>query len=243
MNRFLFLLTSVAFAFVIGACGINLNINVEKGSGNVITESRQVSGFDRVSLSGIGDVTLVQGSQESLEIEAEDNLVENITTEVRDGTLYINFEEKTIIPTKAVKFHLNMIDIRGIETKGVSNLESSQIQTDILDISISGTGNINIDDLTADSLTINVSGAGSFTAAGQVQEQEVTMSGAGNYNGEDLQSSTANVTITGLGQVSIWATDNLDVTISGTGGVEYYGNPQVNQQISGLGKVEHKGDK
>lgn len=243
MNRFLFILTSILSALVIGACGINVNLDIEQGSGKVITETRSVNNFDQVSLSGIGDVTLVQGNNEQLVIEAEDNVIKHITTEVRDGTLYIGFVKKAIIPTEPVKFTITMREIRGLETKGVSDISAAGITTDQLDIGISGTGNITINKLDADQVSINVSGAGNFAAEGQVSKQKVVLSGAGNYDGEDLESSTADITITGLGQVSVWVTDLLNVTISGTGNVNYYGSPQVNQQISGLGKVDHKGDK
>jgi hypothetical protein len=242
-NKLLFTITLLISALVVGACGINLNIDVEQGSGNVISEDRTVSSFDRLDLSGIGEVTLVQGDKEALTINAEDNVIKHITTEVRGGTLFIGFDRKTIIPSKPVKFTLTMRTIHGIETTGVSNLLADVIKTDQLDVGISGTGNIEIQSLTADHLSINVSGAGSLSAEGKVSSQKITLSGAGNFDGEDLESKAAEVTITGLGQVSLWVTDNLDVTISGTGGVDYFGSPQISQQISGLGKINHKGNK
>jgi hypothetical protein len=243
MNKLPFFIVILVLALVTGACGINVNLDVTKGSGNVVTETREVSGFDKVLLSGIGDVTLIQADQESLKIEAEDNVITHITTEVQDGTLHISFDRKTIVPTKPIKFTLTMKDIHSVESQGVSNVETEQINTDNLTVGISGTGNINIRNLKASQLTANISGAGNFTANGQVSDQKVTMSGAGNYDGEDLQSSTATVVISGLGRVVVWAADTLDVTISGTGGVDYYGNPQVNQQISGLGRLKQLGNK
>lgn len=243
MNKMAILIVFVVIALVTGACGLDVNLGVDRGSGNVITQTRDVSGFDRVSLSGIGDVELVQGDREELRIEAEDNIIEQITTEVVDGELRIGFDRKTIIPTKDITFYLTMREVRGLHTQGVSNITANQINTDTLDIGISGTGNIDIRQLEAQEMKVNVSGAGNFNAEGQVQSQQISLSGAGNYEGEDLQSATASVTITGLGRVTLWVTDDLDVTISGTGGVDYYGNPQVSQQISGLGRVRHQGDK
>jgi hypothetical protein len=243
MNKKPFVIIFLLSALVIGACGINLNIDIGQGSGNIVTENRDVSNFDRLDLSGVGDVTLTQGDQEGLKIEAEDNVIKQITTEVRDGTLYISFDRKTVIPTKPIKFALSMRTIHGIETKGVCSLESDSVKTDKLEISISGTGNVNLAELVSDNLIINVSGAGNFEAAGKVKDQKVTLSGAGNYEGENLQSNTADVTISGLGRITLWTTENLNVTISGTGGVDYYGSPEISQQISGLGKINHKGDK
>jgi hypothetical protein len=233
----------VILAVLFGACGINVDLDLEQGSGNVITQTRPVSGFDKVVLNGIGDVTLVQGDTESLEIEAEDNVIEQIVTEVKDNTLEIRFDKKTVVPTKSIRFRLTMPTIHSLETKGVSNIQSDKLNTDQLTVSIGGTGNVNLEDLTANSLTVNVSGAGNLTARGKVTDQKVSLSGAGNFTGEDLESQTARITITGLGRVTTWVTQSLDVTISGTGGVDYYGNPQISQQISGLGSLNHKGDR
>ncbi len=243
MTRKMWLPIFVLLAVLFGACGVNVNLNIERGSGHVITESRNVSNFDSLLLSGIGDVTLEQGDSESLEIEAEDNVVPHIQTKVVNGTLEIRYDRKTIIPTKSVKFRLVMRDIHKLDTQGVSNIQSEKINTDQLDVSIGGTGNVNIRDLTADQLTVNVSGAGNFSASGEVTDLKITLSGAGNFNGEDLKSANTTIAIAGLGRVTTWSTDTLDVTISGTGGVDYYGDPQVSQQISGIGSINHAGDK
>lgn len=243
MNKLAILIVFLVIAMVTGACGLDVNLGVDRGSGDVVSETRDVSGFDRVSLSGIGDVQLVQGDSEALTIEAEDNIIDHITTEVVDGELRIGFDRKTIIPTEEITFYLTMREVRGLQTLGVSNIEADRIDTDTLEIGISGTGNIDIRQLEAERIQVNVSGAGNFTTEGQVTEQVITLSGAGNYDGEDMQSANADVTITGLGRVTLWVTESLDVTISGTGGVDYYGNPQVSQQISGLGRVRHQGDK
>jgi hypothetical protein len=243
MNRRVWVPVFFLLAFIFGACGVNINLNVDRGSGNVITQTRSVGNFDKVVLNGIGDITVTQGNTESLQIEAEDNILPLIKTVVTNGTLDISFDKKAILPTKPVKFMLAMRNIHALQTNGVSNIHSEKINTNQLDIGISGTGNINIQDLTADQVTVNVSGAGNLTAVGKVSSQKVTLSGAGNYDGQDLQSKSADITISGLGKVTSWVTDNLSIIISGTGGVDYYGSPQVSQQISGLGRINHLGNK
>ncbi len=243
MSRRILIPIFILMALLSGACGVSVNLNIDRGSGNVITEKRSVSGFDQLVLSGIGDVDLTQGSSDSLEIEAEDNIIPYIKTEVSGGVLRISFERKSIFPTKPIKFHLTMRDIHVLDTQGVSNVTAKQIKTDQLRVNISGTGSVNMNELTANQLMLNVSGAGSFTSGGVVADQKIVMSGAGNYNGEDIQSKTADITISGLGRAVCWVTDNLNVTISGTGGVDYYGSPEVSQHISGIGQLKHAGNK
>jgi len=243
MNSKLLIPLFIIMAMLFGACGVNVDLNIDRGSGNITTETRTVSNFDRVILTGIGDLVLIQGDSEGLEIEAEDNVISRITSEVKNGTLEIGFDTRTVIPTKSVKFRLTMRNIRGIESKGVSNINANDFTTDQLDIGISGTGNITMRDITAEQVTVNVSGAGSLTLDGKADQQKITMSGAGNFNGEDLESGTSDITITGLGRATVWVTEALDVTISGTGGVDYYGSPSVSQQISGLGRLKDMGNK
>ena len=243
MNKRLIFPIFVILALMFGACNVNFNLDVERGSGSVVSETRDVSGFDRVILNGIGDVEVIQGDREGLEIEAEDNLIRYIETEVEDGVLTIGYERKSLLPTEPVKFRLMMREVSGLETRGVSNIYADSITTDRLDIGISGTGGVTIDDLTADLAVINVSGAGSLEASGEVESQRITLSGAGNYEGHDLESQTADVTISGLGRVVIWVTEQMDVTISGTGNVDYYGSPLVNQHISGIGRINRRGEK
>lgn len=55
---------------------------VVRGSGNVVTEQRQVSGFNCIDLSGSGKLIIAQGSSEGLTIEAEDNIIGRIETSV-----------------------------------------------------------------------------------------------------------------------------------------------------------------
>ena len=246
MNQKILIPLFLLVALMAGACNLNLNnlnVSVEQGSGRVTNETRTVSNFDRVILNGIGDVIVTQGNTESLEIEAEDNVIPHIVTQVSNGTLNIGFDKKTIVPTKTIKFNLTMRDIHGLESNGVSNIQSDQIKTDRLDLGISGTGNITLNNLTADSLAVTVSGAGNLTGQGQVSTLTVNLSGAGNYNGQDLKSKTDSITISGLGRVVTWVTDSLDVTISGTGNVDYYGDPKITQHISGVGSIKRIGSK
>jgi hypothetical protein len=61
-----------------------------EGSGNVESESRDVSGFDEVDLRGVGNLSIRQTGSESLSVEAEDNVLPKITTEVVNGRLILS---------------------------------------------------------------------------------------------------------------------------------------------------------
>jgi hypothetical protein len=222
------------------------NITAARGSGNVVTEERQVSGFDSVALSGVGEVIITQGDQESLTIETDDNLMRYIETEVRNGTLELGFASNTIpIPSRSIVFRVSVVNLTGLDSSGAGSFEIDGLDTDRLRVTLSGAGDIGIDSLNASDLEIQASGAGNIQAAGAVATQEIDLSGLGNYNAPDLESRTASVRISGAGNAVVWVLDTLDVEISGAGNVEYYGSPTatVTEDLIGAGRVTRQGEK
>ncbi len=200
-------------------------IRTIKGSGNVVTADRDVSGFDSVALLGFGRVIITQGDGESLTVETDDNLMQYIETEVRGGTLELGFTEDDLLlnPSESIIFRLSLIDLAALDSSGAGKFEIDELETDRLEITLSGAGDITIDSLSATDLVVTVNGAGQVELAGQIKTQEITLNGLGNYVAPDLESQTATVRV--------------------PGGVEYYGSPHVTQDISGVGSVTSRGDK
>lgn len=232
------------------ACSMSINgksLAVVNGSGKVVTETREVSNFNKLVFSGLGDITITQGSTESLTIEAEDNILPHITTAVSGGTLKIGFDTESAsnlyIPTKGIKFNLGVKSLNGIDVTGAGNLQCAGLTTDNLALTLSGAGNVNIKNLQASSATTTISGAGNIDLAGKSAQQSLKSSGIGNYRTGDLNSQKATVNISGAGGATVWATDSLDVTISGAGSVSYYGNPSVTKNVTGIGSVKSLGNK
>ena len=213
----------------------NTRIN---GSGNVVSEERQVSGFKYVVLEGMGDMEIIVGDTESLTIEAEDNIISRIESYVSGDTLHIGFERFfSIIPTKGITYTLTVKDLNGIEVSGYGDVYILELTTDHLDVEVSGGGWVAIDNLNADELNVKLSGAGDFDISGAVKKQEISLSGAGSYKAEDLRSEFTEIDISGAGSAQLWVTNRLDVNLSGVGSLQYYGEADVEQNISGVGKV------
>jgi hypothetical protein len=233
--------------FLITACGLSTvqdSRNVVTGSGDVITESRQVSGFDGVSHTGIGRVIIVQGDDESLTIEADDNLFEYITSEVKSGTLELGFTDNVRFdPAPSITFTVGVKNITELGSTGTGSIEIDELGADNLRILKSGTGRFSIGTLTATDLVVYADGTGDIELAGTVVKQELELKGTGDYDAPNLESQTANVGVTGTGSVAIWVLDALDVEIVGISKVSYYGSPNVTQNITGTGSLTSLGDK
>ncbi len=229
------------------ACGITVNgrdVWGVGGSNVVVTEERQVSGFNRVDMAGIGFLVVEFGDTEALTIEAEENIMDYIQTNVVGQELIIKLEEgRNYHPTEPIKFYLTVIELDELEVSGLGNVELPEIEATDFFIQIGGGGAVDIDRLDAKLFKLEVEGLGDLTIdEGTVVRQEISISGGGNYQARRMESQDADVDISGLGNATIRVSDALTVNISGGGSVEYYGNPVVNSNISGLGKVDRLGD-
>jgi len=208
-----------SFAVLVATVATLTACSVTTGSGNVVSESRTVSGFTKIDLSGAGDVIIEQNGTEALTIEAEDNLMPKLTSEVVDGTLRLGEKSNlTIHLTKPVTYRVSMKDISGLM--------------------ISGSGTVTAATITAPSLAVDLSGSGKITVGGTVDQQDLAISGSGEYQAKDLLTKIASAEISGSGNATVTVNDKLDAQISGSGQLTYYGNPpQVTQEVSGSGRV------
>ncbi len=187
-----------------------------RGSGVVKTDTRTVGEFTQVALTGQGDVTVTQADHESLTIEAEENLLPELTSIVAGHRLTLG-TRSNVRPTKPIRYTVTVKDLAGIDVSGAGKVTASQVHTAAIGVSISGVG--------------------SAVLSGEVESESVAISGAGNCDASQLAAKSVEIVLTGTGNAVVQASDSLDARISGLGNVEYIGDPKVKQSVTGLGRV------
>lgn len=224
----------------------NFNGSV-RGSGVVVSQTRSLADFTSIEINYPVELTVQQGSANSLTVTAEDNLIPQLATRVSGSTLHIENSQpdwtRRVTSTRPVILQLTVKDLQQVDFPSAGSMSVGKLQTDHLDLNISGAGTVNLSALTTTRLTVNLSGAGNITASGTADKLKLDISGFGSFNGADLASQTASITISGAGNATTWVKTNLNATISGTGSVRYYGAPNVSREVSGLGSVSGMGAK
>ncbi|MFA9406244.1 MAG: head GIN domain-containing protein [Anaerolineales bacterium] len=242
-KRFAMVVSTLALSIM--ACslgGITLGeAETVRGSGDVVEETRAVSGVSGVNLATIGDMTIELGDTESLRIEAEDNLMEYLETEVRGGKLSIGTSDNIRLePTKPIRYTLTVTGLDTIEISSVGDIQAPDLEAEQFSISISSTGDLTMGELNANELDVDMSSTGSLgIAGGEVKTQTVTSSSTGNYTAEDLASGEADVRLSSTGSATIWVRDTLKANLSSTGDLRYRGDPTVDATTSSTGDVIH----
>ncbi len=188
------------------------------GSGNVTSESRNVSDFDEVELNGVGNLSIQQTGSESLIVEAEEDVIPKLRTEVENNRLVIGPKPNTSIHTsEPINYKLTVEDLNALE--------------------VSGSGNIDAEDISTDELAVTISGAGDVKTSGRADSQDIDISGSGDYKARNLESEEAKIEVGGTGSAIVNVSNELNAKVSGSGSVEYIGAPTVDQEVSGAGRV------
>jgi hypothetical protein len=266
MNKHKLVLVVAILAFSILACQlgeIGLGQMV-RGSGDVVEETRTVSGISGVELATLGNLFIEMGDTESLRIEAEDNLMEHLETEVRGGRLRIGTRGNVNLrPTEPVNYYLTVTGLDMIAISSSGNIQAPDLEADRFSVTISSSGDLEMGDITTDRLTVGISSSGDVRmgvlnaevlevditssgnldiAGGQVAAQNVSISSSGNYRAEDLESTEADVRLSSSGSATIWVSDSLRAVLSSSGDLRYRGNPTVDANTSSSGDVVRIGE-
>ncbi len=205
-------------ALVVAGCNeISIDGDRIEGSGTIITESRPVSGFDEIEISGAGEVAVAVTGSESLTIAADDNIMPVLTSDVEGATLELSVEPgNPLSPSQPIRYEVTVESLAGI--------------------SILGAADFDIDGLDG-SFVIDIAGSGDVVVMGTGDELTIDIKGTGNVDAANFTATAADVSIAGSGDVVVNAADALDVSVSGSGEVEYLGSPAVTQSVSGSGRV------
>ena len=207
--------------FTAGCTNHSTNPDQIVGSGKLISEPRSLPAFTGIQVTGIAKVVLKQDTVQSLRIEADDNIMDHITTAVNNGLLVVGLRQGSY-NNVTINVFASMKTIDRLECVGTADFVSSgPIQTN--------------------GITCRVTGAGSIALSGTATSQTIEVTGTGDVHNFGLVSTHCAATITGVGNLEVNVTQQLDAVVSGSGSIIYAGNPGVvNKSIVGIGSIRPK---
>ncbi|MCL5247421.1 DUF2807 domain-containing protein [Cellulophaga sp. 20_2_10] len=212
-----------------------------KGNGTITTTTRSVGDYEAISLAGFFDVELVNGKEGSITLKGDENILEHIKTEVKNGKLVIKAEKgMNLTPSRNSKLlitvpveHINEVTVSGSgDIVGKTTLVSNSFET-----SISGSGDINLK-VEAKELKASMSGSGDINLSGSATDFTIRVSGSGDISAYDLQADYVKALVSGSADIKVTAKETLDARVSGSGDIRYRGNPKkIESKTSGSGGI------
>jgi len=211
--------------------------------GNTASQEREVSGIKSVSVSSGMNLYIEQTGSESLRIEAQDNVIPKVLTEITGGNLVIKYKPWLLgfegINIKGpVNIYLTVKDLGSINVLSGSTFECGMLKTEDLKISLSSGSSGKIE-LQVSELNVDLSSGSNLEAEGTVKNQEVDLSSGVSYDAFNLESETAELDVSSGAVADVNVSGSLDVDISSGGTVRYKGTPQIISDISSGGNLEN----
>ncbi|WP_158976319.1 head GIN domain-containing protein [Cellulophaga sp. L1A9] len=238
------LLIAVLSLLTITSCSAQWGKKI-KGNGVFKTIERTTDDYDSVSISGWFDVDLVDGNEGKITITGEENLLEYIITEIKDGQLVIKVEDnKNLQPSKwknSIKIIIPVEEIEALSLSGSGDVVGKKIlKTNRFAMTMSGSGDISLS-LDANTISATMSGSGDMELKGSTDDFKATISGSGNIKAYELKADNVKATISGSADMQVVANRSLKAQVSGSGDISYRGNPdKINTKISGSGSISKR---
>lgn len=209
------------------------------GSGKVVTKERKTDSFTGLKVSSGIDVYLKQGNNETVSVEADENLHEYILTEVRGGVLNV-YSEYNIRGAERKRVYVTMKEVIAVKTTSAGDvLGETPIISDRLELSASSAGDIKLE-VHAKNTNIDISSSGNITISGDTDMLRADLSSAGDLNAFDLKAREADVSVSSAGDADVSVSERITARASSAGDINYRGDPKyVDAHSSSAGGI-HK---
>ncbi len=231
---------AAAVFFLLTLTGCDL-LNIVIGNGTIKAKSYDLKNFTTVSCSGKWTVHIDRGTDFSVKIISDENLIPFFDVFVSgSGTLYVKERSTYHLESTEQKLFITMPALKRLNAAGsLSGFISDFNQpSDELLLSLSGSGAITAGPLIVQKINLQISGSGTVCVTGKAPDMEAAISGSGTIKARELETDNAAVSIPGSGLVEVWAKNTLNASISGSGSIRYKGNPSITQNISGSGSLK-----
>ncbi|RWX02506.1 head GIN domain-containing protein [Flavobacterium cerinum] len=205
-----------------------------KGSGNVTTENRTVTGdFTTVNVDDGMEVIIEQGPQSSITVEADDNLQKHIKTEVKNGELYISSDQN--ISNGAKRITVRLTDIKSISCDGGSSIKSSGLlKGNSIDLSSDGGSSVEVR-VEAKNLNCDSSGGSSLAIVGMAHNIEADASSGSSIEANKLTAHNVKADASSGSSITVNPIDKLTADASSGSTIYYVGTPSKMEKNSDSG--------
>ncbi|OGS70480.1 MAG: hypothetical protein A3F91_10405 [Flavobacteria bacterium RIFCSPLOWO2_12_FULL_35_11] len=231
ISIYLTLLFTTTSCFVDGVIGI-------RGNRNVVSEERSIrSDFEIINVQQGINLTITQGKPTDIRVEADENILDLLITEVKNNELNIYFE-KNVNQAKARNVYLTTENISKIKaSSGASVKSENTIQATSLDLDSSSGSTMKIH-ASANYIKSESSSGSSIKLYGKCNTFSAEASSGSNINAQELKTANAKTATSSGASIDVFVTGKLTAKASSGGDIDYEGNPsEVDKETSSGGSV------
>lgn len=210
------------------------------GNGNVVSKERQSGNFTGLKVSSGIDVILKQTDNNSILVEADENIQDYIKTEIKDGFLNV-YSDAEIRKAERKRVYVTMKDIVSVSASSAGDvIGETPVKSDKLRISASSAGDIKLE-VYGKAIEADLSSSGDITLSGEADTLEADLSSAGDLNAYNFKVKEADISVSSAGDADIFVTERLKARASSAGDINYKGDPKyLDAHASSAGGIHHR---
>ena len=206
------------------------------GNGDVVEESREITeDFTAVSASEGLDVYVTQAADFKIRVEADENVIDLIGTDIRDGKLKIHAIENIGRATK--KIYVSLPEITALEaSSGADLIGEGLIEGDKVSLDSSSGAGLKVE-VVADQIEADCSSGANIRLGGRANLLYADASSGSDIKADDLEAKVCRANASSGADIRVNVTEELTADASSGADIGYSGDPKVDTRKSASGSV------
>ena len=230
---------AVLLSLFASSCMMDVNFgNGKTGNGQVVEETRNIpEEFTEVLASEGIDVFVTQDSEFKIRVEGDENIIDLIGTDVRDGKLKIHAIENIGRATKNV--YVSLPNITALKSSsGADLIVQNVVEAESIELDASSGSDLTVE-LSATEVTADASSGADIKVSGRADMLYADASSGSDIKARDLLVKRCNADASSGADISVNVTESLVADASSGADISYTGEASVETKKSVSGSV-HK---
>ena len=226
-------------ALFMTSCAFDVNFgDGKRGNGEIVEESRGITrDFNSVHASEGLDVFVTQGDQFKILVEADENIIDLIGTDIKDGRLKIHAIENIGRATKNI--YVTMPNITELSSSSGADLVAQNvIKADKIEFDASSGSDIEAQ-VNANEVIAEASSGADIRVSGRTDVLYADASSGSDIKARGLETKRCNADASSGADISVNVSESLTADASSGADISYSGEASVTHKKSVSGSV-HK---
>lgn len=208
-------LVTVAAIVLLGtACGIRINTD----SGDMVSKTFEIGDFNELEIVGAFDVDVEIGPEPSLEVEAGENVLDDIDLDQSGDRLRIEIDGGLFSISGPIRIHLTTPALDEVDLSGAVSVDIANLDSDVFDLNIDGASTVNAD--------------------GKVNRASINLAGASTIDFDDVVIDEADIHAGGASSADLNGAASVTGSLSGASSVDVSDDASVNVSTAGASSID-----
>lgn len=228
---------AVFFSIFASSCMMDVNFGSGKrGNGTVVEETRNVKeDFTVVSAAEGLDVFVTQDSEFKILVEADENIIDLIGTDIKDGKLRVHAIENIGRATK--KIYVTLPEVTALySSSGADLIAQNVIESERISLEASSGSDLHVE-LNAEEVNAEASSGADIKISGKTDYLYADASSGADIRAQDLVSKKCNADASSGSDISVNVSESLVADASSGADISYTGEASVEAKKSASGSV------